>query len=69
MPSGFKEKDIIRAIIVKNLEGDYFFYGIVESFSILNKKEFIKKVLNKMKIEDRIRKERETNEIEWEIER
>ena len=67
LPARFNEKDIIRAIIIKNLEEDYFFYGGVKSFSIYNKKDFIKEVLTEIKIEEKIRRERENDIIEWEV--
>jgi len=48
-------------------KGEYFFYGLITSFNILNKKEFVKNILNGIKIEEKVRKERKKNEIEWEI--
>ncbi|MBI2631962.1 hypothetical protein HYW75_03090 [Candidatus Pacearchaeota archaeon] len=69
LPVGFKEKDFVQAIIVKNIESNYFFYGTIMSFDILDQKKFIKEILNEFKIENKIRKERENEEIEWEIQK
>ena len=69
LPEGFKEKEFIQVIIVKNMEGNHFFYGTVMSFDIWNKKEFVNEILNEFKIENKIRKEREKEEIEWEIQK
>lgn len=69
LPDGFKEKNIIQAIIIRNLKGDYFFYGTVISFDVYNRKEFVKEILNEIKIEEKIRKERGKEEIEWEIQK
>ena len=67
MPGGFKEKEIVQAIIVKNLKKEYFFYGLVTSFDVFNRKEFVKEILEKIKIEEDIRRERAKDKIEWEI--
>ena len=67
LPAGFKEKEIVQAIIVKNLKKEYFFYGLVTSFDVFNRKEFVKEILEKIKIEEDIRRERAKDKIEWEI--
>ena len=69
LPARFKERDLIQAIIVKNLEDEYFFYGGVKSFTISNTKEFIKEILNEIKIESKIRAEREKIKVEWKIQK
>jgi len=67
LPAKLKEKEIIQAIIVRNLNNEYFFYGLITSFDIFNKKEFIKEILWMIKIKEEIRKKRSKNKIEWEI--
>ena len=67
LPPKFNEKEFIQAIIVKNLEGDYFFYGAIQSYKFLNQKKFINEILDKISLEDEIRKERSKEEIEWEF--
>ena len=69
LPAKFKNNEIVQAIIVKNLDGEYFFYGVVKSFTISNKKKFIKEILEEIKFENEIRKEREKIEVEWEIQK
>lgn len=67
LPAKLKEKEIIQTIIVKNLNKDYFFYGLVISFTMYEKKGFIKEVLDEIKEETRARKLRTKTKIEWEI--
>jgi hypothetical protein len=67
LPPKFREKQLINAIIIKNIKGDYFFYGGVMSFSFDNKKMFIKEFLKEVKIENKKRKIRESVELEWEF--
>ena len=69
MPAKFKEKDLIKAMIIKNLENDYFFYGGVASFNVSDKKEFIKEMLEIVKIENIIQKERKEGFIEWKFDK
>lgn len=69
LPARFKEKYLIQAIIIKNLEGNYFFYGAVHSFNIKNKNRFIKEMLKKIKFENALREERKNNVIEWKIDK
>jgi len=69
LPAGFKEKDFVQAIIVKNIGGNYFFYGTLMSFDIWDKREFVKEILDELKIESKMRKEREKEKIEWEIQK
>src|SRR3989339_209023 len=66
LPARFFEGQLIRAIIIKNLEKDYFFYGAVQSFIIKNKSNFIKELLKEIKLENAIREEKKGGVIEWE---
>lgn len=65
LPDRFCEGQLIKVIIIKNINRDYFFYGAVQTFTIRNKKRFIKEMLNKIKIENFIREERKGGVIEW----
>lgn len=69
LPNKFLEKQLILAMIIKNLEEDYFFYGAVQSFNIKNKKKFVKKLLRKIEFENILRKERKEGVIEWEFDK
>ncbi len=69
LPAHFSKGQLIKAIIIKNLEGDYFFYGAVQSFDINNRKEFIKEMIQVIKLENILREEREGGVIEWEIDK
>lgn len=69
MPAKFKEKDLIKTMIIKNLENDYFFYGGVKSFKVSDKEEFIKEMLEIVKIENIIQKERKEGFIEWKFDK
>jgi|SRR3989344_1652933 len=69
MPAKFKEKDLIKTTIIKNLENDYFFYGGVKSFKVSDKEEFIKEMLEIVKIENIIQKERKEGFIEWKFDK
>ena len=69
MPAKFSKRQLIKAMIIKNLDGNYFFYGAVQSFDIEDKKSFIKDMLRVIQIENLIRKEREKGIIEWEIDK
>ena len=69
LPVRFNEKDLIKAIIVKDLSGDYFFLGAITSFDIKNKKEFIEEILLKISLENKIKENIQEIEIEWEIEK
>ena len=69
LPARFLKGMLIKAMIVKSLDNDYFFYGAVQSFNIKNRKNFIKEILKLIKIENKIRKERENRIIEWEIDK
>ena len=66
LPPSLKEKEIIQAIIIKNMKNDYFFYGIITSFDITNRKEFVKALLKEIKHEN---SPREKAKIEWEIQK
>jgi|SRR3989344_6811858 len=67
LPSRFQEKHLIRAIIIKNLEEDYFFYGAVQSYDIENKAQFIKDMLFLIKLENSIKEGRKESILKWEI--
>jgi len=69
LPSKFKKNELIQAIIVKNLKKDYFFYGVVKSFTISNKKKFIKEILKEIRFESKLRDRRAKEKIEWEIQK
>lgn len=67
LPAKFSKGQLIKAMIIKNIEGDYFFYGAVQSYNIKNKKKFIKEMLKEIKLENIIREERKEGVIEWEF--
>ena len=69
LPAKFSEEQLIKAMIIKNLEGNYFFYGGVQSWEIKNKNKFIREMLNKIKIENAMRKDKEGGFIEWEFDK
>jgi len=56
LPARFSKEDLIKAIIIKNLDGDYFFYGAVQAYDVANRKEFIKEMLNVIRLENMIKK-------------
>lgn len=49
-PAKFSRGQLIKAIIIKNLEKEYFFYGTVQSYNISNKNKFIKEMLKEIKL-------------------
>lgn len=67
-PDVLKEGEFIRAILIKNLAGDYFFYGNVLSYSREEGPKVKDALLAIMKKEGQWPLIRETPEIEWEIE-
>jgi len=67
LPAKFLKGQLIKAMIIKNLEKDYFFYGAVQSFNTKNKSKFIKEMLKEIKFENTIREERKEGIIEWEF--
>lgn len=69
LPKRFLEGQLIKVMIIKNLEGDYFFYGAVQSYNIKNKNKFIKEMLKEIKLENAIREEKKGGVIEWEIDK
>lgn len=69
LPANFLRGEIIKTMIIKNIEKDYFFYGAVQGFNISDRKNFIKDMLQVIKIENYIREERKGGEIEWEIDK
>ncbi|MEK6893049.1 MAG: hypothetical protein AABX07_02505 [Nanoarchaeota archaeon] len=69
LPAKFLKNQLIKAMIIKNLEEDYFFYGAVQSFNITDKKEFIKEMRNVIRLENKFRKEKEGGIIEWEFDK
>lgn len=69
LPAKFLEGQLIRAIIIKNLEGDCFFYGAVQSYNITDKRKFIKEMLDEIKLENAVKEERKEGVVEWEIEK
>jgi len=67
LPAKFSKGQLIKTMIIKNIERDYFFYGAVQSYDIQNKNKFIKELLREIKLENAIRKERKGGVVEWEI--
>jgi len=65
LPLRFNVGDLIKAIIVIDLEKNYFFFGTITSFVIKNKKEFIETMRLKMGLENMMRDEIEKIGIEW----
>ena len=65
LPARFSEGDLVKAMIIKNLEKNYFFYGAVQSFNIKNKSKFIKEMLKEIKLKNTIREEKKAGVIEW----
>jgi|SRR3989344_6910564 len=69
LPARFLKAQLIRAMIIKNLEGDYFFYDAVQSFNFKDRNKFIKEMLKEIMLENAIREERKEGVIEWEFEK
>ncbi len=67
LPAKLEVKELVQAILVKNLNEEYFFYGLVISFTIYEEKGFIKEILKEIKEETKARKIRAKEKIEWDI--
>ena len=67
LPARFSKGQLIKAMIIINLDGDYFFYGAVQSFNFKNRDKFIREMLRNIKLENTIREERGKGIIEWEF--
>ena len=65
LPAKFSKGQLIKTMIIKNMEGNYFFYGAVQSFNIKNKTEFINEMLREIKLENIIKKKKKEGVIEW----
>ncbi len=69
LPAKFSKGELIKTMIIKNIERDYFFYGAVQLYNYKNKNKFIKEMLREIKLENVIREERKRGVIEWEIDK
>ena len=69
LPARFSKGQLVKSIIIKNLGGDYFFYGAVQSFSFEDKSKFIREMLNEIRLENAINRERKKGRIEWEFDK
>jgi hypothetical protein len=61
----FKEGEIITALVVKDIEGNYFFLGGIQSFDVEDEEMFLVLLKTKLKMEDLQRKKRENQRVEW----
>ncbi len=69
MPNKFSKKQLIKTMIIQNIEGNYFFYGSVQSFNIEYKEEFIKEMINIIRLENIIKEKRKEGFIEWKFDK
>ena len=69
LPAKFSKEQLIKTMIIKNIERDYFFYGAVQSYNIQNKNKFIKEMSREINLENAIRKEKKRGVIKWEIDK
>ncbi|MBI2629861.1 hypothetical protein HYW76_02055 [Candidatus Pacearchaeota archaeon] len=65
LPAEFPNGQLIKSMIIKNLEEDYFFYGAVQSFNFKNKNKFIREILSEIRLENAIREEKKEGVVEW----
>ena len=68
-PAEFLERQLIKSAIIKNIEGDYFFYGSVQLFNIKDRSNFIREMISVLNIEKIIREKRKEGIIEWEFDK
>ena len=63
----FKEEELISALILKDIEDNYFFFGGIQSFNVKDEEMFLVLLKTKLKMEYIQRKKREKQKFEWKI--
>ncbi|HLC31060.1 MAG TPA: hypothetical protein VJK51_00165 [Candidatus Nanoarchaeia archaeon] len=69
LPAKFEEGQLIRALIIKNLGKEYFFYGAIQSYNIKQRSAFIKDMLGMIRFENALRDYKKGGVVEWEIDK
>lgn len=65
LDAGFKVGDLIKVIIVKDWDGEYFFLGAIRSFNVEDRDGFIGAMMLKCMLEEDIRKEICGVDVKW----
>jgi len=65
LDAGFVDGDLIKAIIVKDWDGEYFFLGGIMSFKVEDRDSFVGLMLLKIMVEEEVREEICGVDVEW----